>query len=91
MISEKSTKQELLDEYKKLVTEAKTNKIPLPDGTQGLNSKNTKADFFSAIKAIQTALSAPAAPEVKPTPAPKPVPEPPKPTIQPVPTPKTTP
>ncbi len=90
MISEKSTKQELLDEYKKLVTEAKTNKIPLPDGTQGLNSKNTKADFFSAIKAIQTALSAPAAPEVKPTPAPKPVPEPPKPTIQPVPSPKTT-
>ena len=71
MVSEKNTKQELLDEYKKLVTEAKSKKITLPAGAAGLNSKNNKTDILNAIQAIEQALSQPVS-------APAPVPEAPK-------------
>ena len=89
MVSEKNTKQELLDEYKRLVSEAKSKKITLPSSAAGLNSKNTKADILNAIQAIEQALSAPAAPAAKPEPAP--VPEVPKTPAKPAVTPKTSP
>ena len=76
MVSEKNTKQELLDEYKKLVTEAKSKKITLPAGAAGLNSKNNKTDILNAIQAIEQVLSAPSAPKAKPEPAPAPAPVP---------------
>ncbi|MBR7085100.1 MAG: hypothetical protein IKI37_07985, partial [Oscillospiraceae bacterium] len=57
MISEKNTKQEILDEYKKLISEAKSQNISLPPSAAGLNAKNTKADILTAIQAIQQAVS----------------------------------
>lgn len=56
MISEKNTKQELLDEYKRLVSEAKSRKINVPADARSMNSKNTKSDIFNAIKKIDNIL-----------------------------------
>lgn len=90
MVSEKNTKQELLDEYKKLVSEAKSKKITLPDIAKGMNSKNNKTDILNAIQAIEQALSG-NAPEPAPVvTVPAPAPEAPKP-AKPAVTPKTSP
>lgn len=56
MISEKNTKQELLDEYKRLMAEAKSAKINVPADAKSMNSKNTKSDIFNAIKKIDNIL-----------------------------------
>lgn len=85
MISEKSTKQELLDEYKRLVEDAQKQKVTVPADAKGMNSKNTKADILNAIRAIENAIlnsrtvpisassaPAPVAPSATPAPAPAP-------------------
>ncbi len=56
MVSEKNTKQELLNEYKKLVSEAKNKGITVPANATGMNIKNTKADILNAIQLIEKAL-----------------------------------
>ena len=91
MVSEKNTKQELLEEYKRLSAEAKTKKITIPAEAKGMGVKNTKADILNAIQALEKALNAPKAPVVPeaPKPAPAPVkpaaPEAPKPPVKPAP------
>ena len=76
MISEKSTKQELLDEYKRLVDDAKKKKVSIPADAKGLNTKNTKADILNAIRAIQNAILDSKTVSVPSSPAPAPVPTP---------------
>ena len=78
MISEKSTKQELLDEYKRLIEDAKKQKVTVPADAKGMNSKNTKADILNAIRAIENALLDSKTVSVSSNPAPAPpVPPPP--------------
>ncbi|MEE5992895.1 MAG: hypothetical protein V3G42_06600 [Oscillospiraceae bacterium] len=72
MISEKSTKQELLDEYKRLIEDAKKQKVTIPEDAKGVNSKNTKADILNAIRAIQNALLDSKTVSVSSNPAPAP-------------------
>lgn len=53
MISEKNTKQELLDEYKRLVSEVKKIGADIPSEAKGIGTKSTKADILSAIRMLQ--------------------------------------
>ena len=73
MISEKSTKQELLDEYKRLVEDAKEKKVTIPADAKGMNSKNTKADILNAIRTIQNAILNSRTVSVSASPAPAPI------------------
>jgi len=73
MVSEKNTKQELLDEYKRLIAEAKTKKITVPADAKGMNVKNTKADILNAIQSLENALQVTPAESEKPA-VPKPAP-----------------
>lgn len=57
MISEKNTKQELLDEYKKLVAQVKAKKKKMPSGIRSMNTKNTKADIWAEIQSLQKTLA----------------------------------
>ena len=50
MISEKNTKQELLEEYKRLVSEVSV----VPAGAKGIGVKSTKADILNAIKLLES-------------------------------------
>ena len=80
MISEKNTKQEIFDEYKRLVSEAKSQNISLPPSATGINAKNTKADILTAIQAIQQAISSNTeTPAKKAAPVSAPAPEAPEP------------
>lgn len=58
MISEKNTKQELLDEYKRLIAQAKSSKKSVPSDICSMNLKNTKSDIWSAIQKLNKLLSA---------------------------------
>ncbi len=71
MISEKNTKQELLEEYKRLVSKAKEQKVSIPAQAKGISSKSTKADILNAIQLLQEKFSpsSPAAIEISPVPA----------------------
>jgi len=57
MISEKNTKQELLDEYKRLIADARSAKLNVPADVRSMNSKNTKADIWSAIQKLNKLLA----------------------------------
>lgn len=57
MVNDKNTKQEILDEYKRLVAQAKGKKITIPDDAKGITSKNNKTDMLNAITALENALN----------------------------------
>lgn len=90
MVTDKNTKQEILDEYKRLVAEAKAKKITVPADAKGITSKNNKTEMLNAVRLLENAVSAkpvvvvvdtpvPPAPKSTPaltsTPKPTPVPE----------------
>ena len=81
MVTDKNTKQEILDEYKKLVAEAKVKKITVPADAKGITSKNNKTEMLNAVRLLENAVS------VKPVPVNASVPPAPKPTPAPAPTP----
>ncbi|MDE5753348.1 MAG: hypothetical protein K2H89_02200 [Oscillospiraceae bacterium] len=56
MISEKNTKPELLEEYKKLMTQAKASKKSV-SSVRSMSAKNTKADIWSEIQKLQKLLA----------------------------------
>jgi chromosome segregation ATPase len=57
MVSDKNTKQEILEEYKKLVAEVKSSGKSVPRSASGFNSKNNKADIISAIDQLLGVLN----------------------------------
>lgn len=57
MVTDKNTKQEILDEYKKLLTDIKNKGLSVPQNAKGLNSKNNKTDILSAIKVLLDTLT----------------------------------
>lgn len=57
MISEKNTKQELLEEYQKLIAQVKSKKKTIPADIRSVSSKNTKAVVWSAIQKLQEMLA----------------------------------
>jgi len=67
MVSEKNTKQELLEEYKKLSAEAKSAKITVPAEAKGMSLRNTKTDILTAIQALTNAINAGNTPAVSKT------------------------
>ncbi|MDE6034539.1 MAG: hypothetical protein K2G36_01330 [Ruminococcus sp.] len=76
MVTEKNTKQEILDDYKRLVLEVRTKKLTIPADAKGITSKNNKTEMLNAVRLLENTLSAvPVAVNV-PTPAPAPKPEP---------------
>lgn len=58
MVTDKNTKQEILDEYKKLLATAKNSGLSIPKSASGLNTKNNKADILSAIVELQNVINA---------------------------------
>lgn len=56
MISEKNTKQELLEEYKKLMAKAKASKKSV-SSVRNMNTKNTKADILAEVRKLQEIFS----------------------------------
>ncbi len=56
MISDKSTKNELLEEFRRLSAEAKSKKISIPADAKGISVKSTKSDILDAIQALEQAL-----------------------------------
>lgn len=56
MVTDKNTKQEILDEYKKLLADIKNKGLSVPQNAKGLNSKNNKTDILSAIKVLLDTL-----------------------------------
>lgn len=63
MISEKNTKQELINEYKRLIAEAESSKKIVPSDICSINLKNTKSDIWSAIQKLKKLPSAKATPK----------------------------
>lgn len=57
MVTDKNTKQEILDEYKKLLADIKNDGLTVPQTAKGLNSKNNKTDILSAIKILLDTLN----------------------------------
>jgi chromosome segregation ATPase len=57
MVSDKNTKQEILEEYKKLIAEVKNSGKSVPKSASGFNSKNNKADIISAIDQLLGVLN----------------------------------
>ncbi|MDE6832907.1 MAG: hypothetical protein K2J39_01470 [Ruminococcus sp.] len=83
MVTDKNTKQEILDEYKRLVAEAKAKKITVPADAKGITSKNNKTEMLNAVRLLEDAVSdkpvvvnIPVPTVPKPEPAPKPATEP---------------
>ncbi|MDE6426972.1 MAG: hypothetical protein K2K89_12695 [Ruminococcus sp.] len=78
MVTDKNTKQEILDEYKKLVAEAKKKKITIPEDAKGITSKNNKTDMLNAVRLLENEIKnsepvvfnvpVPSATETAPTP-----------------------
>ncbi|MCM1473723.1 MAG: hypothetical protein NC040_06670, partial [Muribaculaceae bacterium] len=56
MVTDKNTKQEILDEYKKLVAEAKKKKITIPADAKGITSKNNKTDMLNAVRLLENEI-----------------------------------
>lgn len=56
MVTDKNTKQEILEEYKSLIADIKNKGLTVPQSAKGLNTKNTKTDILSAINTLLDAL-----------------------------------
>lgn len=56
MVTDKNTKQEILDEYKKLVAKAKEKKITIPAKATGITSKNNKTDMLNAVRLLENEI-----------------------------------
>lgn len=57
MVSDKNTKQEILEEYRRLIAEVKSKGKTVPKSATGFNSKNNKADIISAIDQLLGVLN----------------------------------
>ena len=56
MVTDKNTKQEILDAYKTLVAKAKEKKITIPADAKGITIKNNKTDMLNAVRLLENAL-----------------------------------